>query len=145
MTMDAGDDIELNEDSSGNTTSGGKMKIIAGKTNSGGDVEAWGKLKTTNADNGNMTVKAADDIKLRHEPVAAEAAGEMKVIAGVDNSNGDMKAWGKLTTTNAGNGDLTVKATDDIDLYHTPVSADAAGKLKLIADSDDNQNGNLTI
>jgi len=129
MTMDAGRDIELNEDSKGKTTSGGEMTLIAGKTNRWGDVEAWGKLETTNA--ANMTVKAADNIGLYHTATSADAAGELKLIANTGghshDGHGDMTAYGDLTSVNGG---ISIYSSDSTTNLYGNVTA-GGGNLTL--------------
>jgi len=111
MTMDAGSDIELNRNS-GNTSSDSTISLNAGDSITIG--KAFG-------DNGNVT-----------------ANGSMGIFAGTD-SEDNVKVFGKLTTTNGGNIDVT--AGGDIKLYGSFVdsayeSAQADGDLTLDAEDD---------
>ncbi len=121
---------------SGDVISHGNLRVNADR-----DIRL--KRKVESADN--MIMRAGDDIRLNQDNGNTVSGGEIKLLAGLDASHGDVEVTGKLRTTNAANGDITVRATDDIRLKNKPTSADAAGELKLIADSDDNQDGDLTV
>ncbi len=119
-----------------------------------GDVDSAGKLTVEAQDDielkrnvksaDDMSMQAGDDIELNEWSGNTESGGMMKLIAGVSNPGGDVEGWGQLTTTNPANGDMTVKAADDIYLDNTPISAQSAGTMTMAADSDDNYDGDLT-
>ena len=128
MTMDAGDDIKLNEDS-GDTTSDSTMTLIAGKTNNWGDVEAWGTLITTDDENGDLIVRAADNIRL-HATTSANAAEELQLIADSDDGLGG--DGGDVVVDGALYGNMTLSGVN----VTVDGEVDSAGILDVDADED---------
>ena len=141
------------------------MTLTAGKTNNWGDVEAWGTLITTDAENGDLIVRAADNIRLHHT-TSADAAGELQLIADTDdNLDGgsvvvDGALYGNMTLSGVdvtvygdveSDGTLDIDADDDIELRANVSSVgemtmDAGDDIKLNADSGDTtSNSNMTL
>jgi len=153
MSMNAGNNIRLNEDSQDQTMSGGSMTLIAGERNANGDIEAWGTLRTTNSSNGDLVAKAADDIDLNKTPTSADSAGKLQLLANQSSGNGELTIdgdiYGNMTlygysVTEYGNvtsyGTLDVDADTDITLRRNVSSVDemtmdAGDNIKLNQDS----------
>jgi len=121
----------------GNVQSGGTLDVDAGD-----DIELRADVSSV----GEMTMDAGNDISLNEDSGDTTSNSNMTLIAGKTNNWGDVEAWGTLITTDADNGDLTVSAADNIRLYNTPTSADAAGELQLHADADyDSDGGDVVV
>jgi len=152
MYMNAGDEIKLNQ-TTGDTTSGGDMKLVAGRR-----IEAFGKLITTeecgegpggkieayagSGENGDdftlisqvgVGNSSAYDVIL-HD--GADAGGDLLISAGDDVVAGDLLTAGEFTDCTDGCGEMVVKAGDDITLEGTDVSARSGGDMTIAGDLD---------
>jgi len=147
MTMAAGDDIRLNE-WSGNTTSGGQIVLNAGQSDSYGDVDVYGELRTTNPANGDITVWAPDDVTL-HDDVSAQ--GRFEAYAGQASYIGKdstLRLKGNATAESmylrAGNGDVDGTDRDNVEVAYGKDLRTTCGDLVVRADDDIYLGGDAT-
>jgi len=140
---DHGDDIQLLSNT-----------VIADNVTLDAYDDVYLKSDKTMTGNGDLYIIAGDNIELGQttetDHVIGGSGGAVTTAGNLDMTAGDsVYAYGKLMTTGTagtiGAGDLTVEAKDNIFLKATPTSADAAGELQLIADSDNTFNGDLIV